>query len=504
MSMPKRIWSGLLFAVAVVLILDALAILVIISAPESAIGRWLARYEPVFNALMHSGARVPEKAAPYLPPPPERTVRIVEGPHYLVLYAGHPIFSGPGIDNGVIGAVQNNIRLRVQQEQDGWYRLKFSFGEGWIHPFVTSKFLSAEARERVDPLVADADLPNATDGQMQVEMRVEPDDGRRPDAIYFENLTDTRRPLLFTELLSDYDPSDLAALPPGTDPSRLQLATQLLGDQPKQARVGDFILRFQDERWAADARRVLNSLRDTYQNTFGDILDEGRIDRVAYLFLLPSMNAYRDFYPDARSTGSIQTAGHYEGGIIAIHPDVADVGNHERTLVHEAVHHYNNILLGINGNLTLTWLDEGLATYFGLSRIDSEGTVHPGEFPGNSVRIRMDPQSRNRLLLNTGSPEGRIYLLQRDLHGGMKIDLEKFLSRHGEDFYTGNILTNYSIAWMLVHYLMHADGGAHRGAFLTFIDEAREAEVPASRLAELAGMSLGELQDKLRAWILMR
>lgn len=504
MGLPNRIWSGTLLALAAVVVVDALAILIIIAAPESDLGRWLSRHEPVFNLLIASDARTPETPKPVVPPAVERTVRIVQGPHYLILTPGHPIFAGPGIESGVRGAVQKNVRLKVEEEQDGWYRLSFSFGEGWIHPFVTAKFLSAETRDRVEPLIADAGSADGEPGTMQVEMRVEADDGRRPDAIYFENLAEQRRPLLFTELLSDYDPSDLAALPPGTDPARLQLATQLLGDRPKQARVGDFILRYQDDRWAGEARRALTSLRETYQEAFADILDEGRIAHVAYLFLLPNMDRYRDFYPDARTTGTIQTAGHYEGGIIAIHPDVADGGNHERTLVHEAVHHYNNILLGINGNPALTWLDEGLATYFGLSRIDGDGNLHPGEFPGNTVRIRVDPQARNGLLLNTGSPEGRIYLLQRELNGGMKIDLNAFLAKHGEEFYTGNILSNYSLAWMLVHFMMHADAGAYRGAFLTYVDEAREGEVPPARLAELAGLSMENLQNKLRAWILMR
>lgn len=503
----KRIWRGLLTFVAILVLVDAVAFFTIVFLPDSEAGQWLARHEPVFNLLQGTSLRSREEETS--PPPPtvdrSKRIRFVEGDHYVRIGPGHPIFSGPSIESDFIGKTTREVNLKVEREQDGWFQLQFSSGKGWIHPFVTARFVEGgkggrggESDERLaDAGTAERDQPGSSGG-MQIEIRVEPDDGRRPDAIYFENLGARRRPVLFNELFSKYDPADLAALPPGADPARLQLATQLLGEKPKQKKIGDFILRYQNDRWGERSARVLKGLRQTYRQLFGNLIESEDREQVAYIFLLPNMKAYKEFYPEAMDNGSMQTGGHYEGGLIAVQPGIRGT-NPNSTIVHEAVHHYDNILLGIGGNENLTWLDEGLATYFGLSRIDSDGTLHPGEHDLRNTG-RVDPFDRSRQVLNTSSSLARIILLQQELRRGYRIRIAELLNRHGDAFYKGKVIVNYSAAWLLVHYLLHGKDGAYRETFFQYIDAARRGPVSVAEFANILGVSITRLEDELRAY----
>jgi hypothetical protein len=498
----KKAWRIILVVILIVVVVDALAFFTIVFWPESTAGRWLAQYEPLFNYLQSTSLKT--KSLPPIPESPyTRKVTYVEGDHYVLIPAGHPIFILPDLDSELLGKTEVELKLKVIEENDGWYLLEFSFGEGWIHPFVTSKFIEKPQKKGE---VETTPEPSASSGGkgMQIELRVEPDTGRRPDAIYFDQAQDRQRPILFSELFSEYDPSDLAALPPGADPARLQLATELLGEEAGQKKVGDFIIRFQSQSWADKSARILGNLRNIYRDTFQAILIPDSREHIAYIFLLPSMRSYRSFYEKARSTGVVQTAGHYESGIVAIHPNAADGGNPERTLVHESVHHFNHVLLGIGANHSVIWLDEGLASYFGLSRIDKEGMLEPGNIADNGIRLRMNPYTDSRLILNTGSPKGRIYLLQRELRSGHQIDLQKLLSLNGDSFYSGKIMINYSLSWMLVHYLMHGKEGNYRENFFKYIVRAREGEVTPSQFATIIGKSLNRFENELRAYILSR
>ncbi len=59
-------------------------------------------------------------------------------------------------------------------------------------------------------------------------------------------------------------------------------------------------------------------------------------------------------------------------------------------------------------------------------------------------------------------------------------------ARDPSGFYGGAVDLNYSASWLLVHFLLHADEGAHVGAFVRYLEsEAAGKGDPDRLLAEL-------------------
>lgn len=508
MKIVKKLWRTILTIVALVIALDALVFFAIILWPDSEFSKFASRYEPVFNYLQQTKIRAEEKKASldFVPARPNK-VTYVQGDHFISIAPGHPIFARPDIESRVMGKTTKAVNLQVLQEQDGWYQLEFSTGKGWIHPFVSARFIEGPPKQtaRVETKSDEEEILDLTEkDQMQVEMTFEPDDGRRPDAIYFEHLQERRRPVLFNELFAEYDPTDLAALPPGVNPARLQLATQLLGENAQQKKVGDFIIRYQSQKWADRSAELLEGLRQTYFESFSSILSSDISERVAYIFLMPSLDAYNEFFSDAFEKGSMQAAGHYESGLIAIHPRVRKQEDANRTLIHESTHHFNHVLLGISGRPKSVWLDEGLATYFGMSKIDKNKRIIPGQIASGGLSLEMGRGYDPRVVYNAGSAKQKIALLKGELRSGRALRLRQLMSLEGSEFYQGRVLLNYSTAWMLVHFLMHGKDGKYRDNFMEYLDYMRSNEVSPQKFAVLIGASLEVLAKELRNYILSR
>jgi len=339
---------------------------------------------------------------------------------------------------------------------------------------------------------------------MRVEIRIEPDYGRRPDAIYFEHLGARTRPLVYGELFSRYSPVDLARLPEDVDPERLQLATVLLGEEAQQSRAGRFILRYHDRRWAGRAEAALAGLSEAYLELFRDFESLSAAPKIAFVFLLPDLETYRRFFPRARVEDGVLGAGHYEAGIIAVHPELGPGGEPLRTLIHEAVHHFNRSILGLPGDGSALWLDEGLADYFAHSRLDSGGRLYPGELDRTPSAARgASGVTSSRLVRNVSSPRERILMLRTELGRGVRIGLRELLWETGrEEFYGGDAFRNYTLTWLLALYLLEGDGGVYRDRFLEYIEEVISGHDGPEVFERALGVTVARLERELRAYIL--
>ncbi len=155
-----------------------------------------------------------------------------------------------------------------------------------------------------------------------------------------------------------------------------------------------------------------------------------------------------------------------------------DYGGHlpVPALMHEAVHMLNHERIYDAGARPSRWFEEGLATYFGASQVDSRLGIEPGDIRRSgtivtgTVRLQFDP--RAQLLA---------YRRVRDARG--PVPLRPLIAIGPEDpAWRGPAATRtYGAAWTLVHFLLHGEKGRHRARFLEYAGlEARGAGGPAA------------------------
>lgn len=504
--MTRKLISLFLATLALLIVLEAASLLTIILLPGSGAAAWLAQCDPVFNLLADLGLR--PKAGPELTfrAQPEVKVTFVEGPTWVVVRPGLEVFAEPDFGSEVIGVVEKSAKLKALEERDGWFWLDFPDGPAWIHPtgYVTTVTRGDNPEQGGGEETAVFERPTVIESglkDMRIEIRVEPDDERRPDFVYFDNEPRSPRPLTFAELSGGNDSTIAATLPREINPARLQLAIVLLGGEAETLEVDQFVIRHRDRAWAGEAEAVLRSLIALYDAQFSGMKSYTARQKPAYVFLLPTLEDYRRFYPQARVGEEARTAGHYEPGIIAIHPDLGPDGEPTRSLAHEAVHHLNRTQMGFPSDDSLIWLEEGLANYFALSEIDSGGSIKLGaidtrlqgkyktEMSGSSVR----------LMLNASPPYSRILMLKEKLRRKPEIGLEHILGSRSESyFYSDDIFFNYNVSWLLVHYLFHGKEGEYRERFLDYINEAVHGRGGMAVFERVMGITVQDLERELR------
>ncbi len=161
-------------------------------------------------------------------------------------------------------------------------------------------------------------------------------------------------------------------------------------------------------------------------------------------------------------------------------------------VIHEALHMLNYERVYPEGTYASRWFEEGIANYFGFSRVDGRLRIDPGEidkssaFTVDTLRIQFDPRFELRehlKRLREGGPLPLRWLL--DPSPGESLWEEELSSRA------------YGASWTLVHFLMHGEKGRHRKGFLEYA--AREAE-GAGGLEAFSGIFGPDLNALEAAW----
>lgn len=127
--------------------------------------------------------------------------------------------------------------------------------------------------------------------------------------------------------------------------------------------------------------------------------------------------------------------------------------NPHHWVLHEATHQLN---AEVAGQARAKWINEGLATYFGASRL-SEGELQVG---------RIDPDAYPIWWLRELDLSGS---LQADLTHKRVIPLRELIQDSGPPM-GGYYLNRYYLQyWSLTHFLFHHDGGRYAGAYRRLI-----------------------------------
>ncbi|MCZ6694908.1 MAG: hypothetical protein O7A63_00060 [Acidobacteria bacterium] len=132
-------------------------------------------------------------------------------------------------------------------------------------------------------------------------------------------------------------------------------------------------------------------------------------------------------------------------------------------VIHEAIHMLNFERVYAPGARPTPWFEEGLATYYSFSHIDSRLRIQPGAIrktgtiEAGPILVQFDPRAQLRQHLQRVGKEGAVPLG----------DLLDAGSR--DPLWTGGRSARlYGASWTLVHFLNHAGDGRYRPLFLEY------------------------------------
>jgi hypothetical protein len=213
------------------------------------------------------------------------------------------------------------------------------------------------------------------------------------------------------------------------------------------------------------------------------------------ILLFAKDDAYRQFIAfDNFVPRLTPTAGKYDGETRMIYTSTGDVPLQMaiRILVHEATHHLIQTRLSKRWEYPPRWLNEGIATYIETMKVEKRAKVDlaaldRGWFHHGRIQYQKKADSLTEVLsLNMANLPELPYLFE-----GMYDHL----------FFGANADVAYGISWLLVHYLINAEGGKYRRGFERWIYAERGDEAGDS-LADAVGHSYASLQDALPAYLL--
>ena len=161
-------------------------------------------------------------------------------------------------------------------------------------------------------------------------------------------------------------------------------------------------------------------------------------------------------------------------------------------VVHEAIHMLDYERVYPPRSQPSKWFEEGLANYFGFSRLDGDLRVDPGSIRSSasivigSARVQFDPRAELREHLRLTRVEG-------------PMPLEPLLTAGAEDelWAGGRSARAYGAAWTFIHFLRHADRGRRAADFARYAAREAAGQGGLAAFKEIFGPDLAALES---AW----
>jgi hypothetical protein len=161
-------------------------------------------------------------------------------------------------------------------------------------------------------------------------------------------------------------------------------------------------------------------------------------------------------------------------------------------VIHEAIHMLDYERVYPAHAAPSQWFEEGLATYFGFSQIDSRLDIEPGDIRRSGtivsgpVRVQFDPRTP-------------LHEYMKRLRDDGPLPLRALLeSRAGDAMWSGDrTIRAYGASWTLVHFLLHGARGARHAAFGEYARAEAQGRGGYDTFVRLFGPDLGPLES---AW----
>lgn len=276
-------------------------------------------------------------------------------------------------------------------------------------------------------------------------------------------------------------------------------AEELIRDKNYRSFTADRI-RAQTDDPRVDPKAVvglLEGFNDYFADFWRDTLELQPQVSLSRVFLFYSFYKYNQLLAGDWRLSDVRPKGHYLEGVqaITLHTDSAAASDLADVLIHENTHLLFGERLFTEGYPIPAWVNEGLASYFGYTYMDEAGRFHPGEIGGKKVSLM-----RNAQAVAGGEGKQRLNSLKKSMKkktGAPELVDVTRIDDPGR-FYS-QPEWSYSASWILVHYLLHGDDGAHRRAFARYLVRTSQGDGGPQTLLHELRMSAGELETAATA-----
>jgi len=279
----------------------------------------------------------------------------------------------------------------------------------------------------------------------------------------------------------------------------IALADELIRDKSYRSFTTDrFRVQTDDPRLdPKTAAALLEAFRVYFGEFWGEPIELRPREVQSRVFLFYSFYKYNQLLDGDWRFSDVRPKGHYKRGVnaITLHTDADAAQDLADAMVHEATHQLVEERIYADGSPSSPWVSEGLATYFGYTYMDRGQRFHPGEIGGKTIALlRHGPTEPGH--------EGRDQLqaLKRALKSKAEAPELTAVIRivNPADFYRQSHWT-YAASWVLVHYLLHADQGAHRVAFERYLVAETEGKGGQQVFFRALETTPQELEEKVTA-----
>ncbi len=280
----------------------------------------------------------------------------------------------------------------------------------------------------------------------------------------------------------------------------IQEADAIIHDRNYSGKAGrHYKVQTDDPRLSPAASvQLLEAFRAHFESFWAEQLALTPYEETSRVYLFYSYFKYNRLLTGKERFDEFRTVGHYRAffDVVVVHTDSVPGGLAD-VLVHEAAHQLTaQQLFAEVGGVVSPWLSEGLASYFGFTFQGPDGTFQPGVIGGKSVALF--PGAKRS---QAGSGWERVQQWRKGWKKDEVWPLGDFLAMDPATFYGESVQQHYAASWMLVHYFLHGDGGAHREGFVHFLEHQRQGQAGPEVLYRDLGMGQEELAGQLTAHV---
>jgi len=244
---------------------------------------------------------------------------------------------------------------------------------------------------------------------------------------------------------------------------------------------------------AANMEAVLRTFRGLFDPHIEPLPPRFKI--VVYLYRREAQLNQLQLDLSGRSVG----AGFYHSpGLLALHQEVPSSDRLLHTMLHEAFHAFSDTYLTGPGSNLPRWAEEGLAEYFGNSKIE-RGRLVPGKMDRGRYAIVHGGRRPMRL---RSSAQWNLDEARSALKSGQAPSIGQLLEATEDTFYGERIRHYYGFSWLFVHFLQHGreewETGQTFARMLLYLSEGYASQ---DALAALFGTTPEELQPEFDRYV---
>lgn len=272
------------------------------------------------------------------------------------------------------------------------------------------------------------------------------------------------------------------------------------GEEATEHRSEHFVVRsdYPGPQGVAAVAELLEQVSSVYTDMLGAALPPVGPQPTTTVYLLSRREDYDRF--TALFTSGASSRGHFmpELHIVVLHLEREVRANLMASAIHETVHVLNHHYLApSDGGELPPWLDEGLAMYLALTRIDAQGRflfgkVEEGRAWVGATSLEREGETWLRGLRQALTEEGAVSLTEVV----RQTDRSRFLGPDRHLF--------YGESWTLVHFLLHGDDQAWRAGFLDYLRGLSRGRTSLEDLEAALGTDLPSLQQAWRNHVIYR